>query len=182
MNDNSKSYHCTENGVYACYNDSKVNSFISYDKDPMLNTQLYGNSYKKVRAQNFEDNRYSFNQYKLYQRCLYGLKVISPAELKRMSLQEKMRIQFNHVKTQRLINLSKWQATSELANSFIINTFKKVKSNMLWFINATAEITMEDNQDINLGTLKQIGGKDELIKKLVELNILPANFYNLNRV
>ena len=179
MINRDKTYHCTANGVVVCYNDSRRHMFIEYKRDTMLQTQLYGNSYKGTSYQDFEDNRYSYQQNKLYQQCLYGLKVCTPAEVAQMSLQDKMNLQFNHKKTQQLINLSKWKNTSELIKHVFNTLFPSPCTTTRKFLSSTDEIVPEDNQEINMGSLKDIGGKGRLIDALIKNNILPSNFYNL---
>lgn len=178
-----KTYHCTEKGISVCYTNSNKHSFIEYDKrDNLLQIQLYGNSYKGRSYQDFEDNRYSFQQNKLYQRCLYGLKVCTAAEIAGMTFKEKAALQFNHKKTQQLINLSKWNATSQKVKTIYKNAFPRVNGFLDKFLNSTDEILPEDNIDINFGTLKDIGGKATLIDKLIENGILPTNFFTLKMV
>lgn len=177
--DTNKSYHCTANGVYVCYTDAKVNPFIRYEEDSMLKTQLYGNAYKGVQAQDFEDNRYNALQNSLYQRCVYGLKVVPVQELAKLSVWEKVKIQYNHVKTQRLINLSKWKATSTMISQVFDKLFPRKSPSLQNFLQIGHDVTPEDNREINLGDLKLIGGKSNLIKKMIENEILPADFYSL---
>jgi hypothetical protein len=180
MNNSSKTYHCTPDGVYAHYTDSRKHFFIPYEKTPSNQSQIYGNKYKGYSYKDFEDHRYSYQQYRMYQKCLYGLKVCSPAEIKKMSFAEKVAINFNHKRTQQLINLSKWKADCDLVDIVYGKFFKKVKNNIAWFLGITNELSLSDNEDINYNSLQSIGGKDNLIRKLVEERILPSNFYNLN--
>lgn len=178
MINQEKRYHCTSEGVYVYYG-SKKHKFFEYPKENVSHQELYENSYKGKRYQEFEDSKYSFEQYRLYNRCLYGLKACTKQEIEQMSIQEKMTIQYNHKKTQQLINLSKWKVTSDIVKSIFTKSFPRLSPCIVNFLNATDELTMEDNREINLGSLNIIGGKEQIFNKLIEMNILPSNFYNL---
>lgn len=193
MQNHEKSYHCTANGVFVYYTGSKKHSYFEYDRGSVLYHQLYGNSYRGENYQDFEDNRYSYQQNKLYQQCLYGLQSCTADELAKLTLQEKRTLQYNHKKTQQLINLSKWSATSKKVKEIFTQVFKEPdlaydetrfikknkKSNLQWFFDATREILPEDNAVIHMGSLKDIGGKGKLIEMLITKQILPSNFHNL---
>lgn len=185
MTNHNKSVHCTADGVYVYYNDTKKHQFQPYANDSILQIQLYGNSYRGKQAQDFEETRYNFQQNKLYLRCLYGIKSCSPAELSTMTWIQKNTLKFNHKKTQQLINLSKWNATSQMVNSIITKVFdfkatnRTRPSNFQWFMDITKEIIPQDNALINMSSLELIGGKAALIEKLIDLRILPSNFYTL---
>lgn len=179
MNNPEKTFHCTEKGVYVCYADSKKHSYIPYENKNILQIQLYGNTCNEKSYQTFEEDKYSFKQNRLYQQCVFGLKALSLTEMKTLTFKEKVIIQINHKKTQKLINLSKWKATSDLVKKTCLQSFAKINSTFMSFLTVTDEILPTDNEQLNMLSLKSIGGKDALINNLIKCNILPLNFFNL---
>ena len=179
MHNPNKTYHCTATGIYSHYTNERKHFFIPYEKKSFSPSQTYRNNYKGKSYKDFEDNRFTYEQNKMYQKCLYGIKICSPAEVKKMSFAEKVTINFNHKRTQQLINLSKWKADCDLANSVIKSFFKKIGTNIQWLLSSTDNLSLDDNNEINYGSMSLFGGKEQLINKLIEESILPTNFYNL---
>lgn len=182
MNNQDKTFHCTSQGVFACYGDSRKHQFIRYDDESINNTQLYGNSYKGFSHQDHETYKFNYLQNHLYEKCLYGVAACSTEELENMTAQEKMSMNYNHKRTQQLINLSKWKYSINFSNSFLkaLKFTHKLEKNITWFINSVLDVEPGDNNEINRASLRDIGGKTKLIEKMIENKILPSNFYKLS--
>ena len=184
MNQN-RTFHCTSKGVFECTNNANKRQYFTYYpklvtlETDMLQTQLYGNKHEGESAQDWEDNRYSDIQNKLYQQCLFGIKSCSADEIKKMSFQEKSQIQYKHKRTQQLINLSKWKKTTDFADAVIKQSFATPTKNFQWLLDVTKGTQADDNAQINMSPLKSIGGKDGLIKAMIKNELLPSNFHKL---
>lgn len=175
MNTN-KIYHCTASGIHV-YIDGTKKDFIPFDR------------YEKPKQKKAENNNVTLNykQRRLFKECLYGLSNVSLSDVKKLSISEKIRINDNHKRTQRLINLSKWKVASEMTSHSIKLHFIKEnrpeyskdyipKVFQLFF---DTEVHEDDNRQINYLPLKILGRIENIIDKMVENEILPQNFYQL---
>lgn len=187
MTNHNTTYHCTAVGMEIHKDHSPKHTFERYERKGIAHIQLYGNSYKgksiqDAPVQQYENNRYSFKQHKVYKLALHGIQNCSPEELRKMSFQDRQLIRYNHIQTQQMINLSKWKVTSMELKSIFTNAFPKLCPWVIKFLDLGTDVEQEDNQVINYSSLKSIGGMDAIIPKLLEMGILPANFYNLKSV
>ncbi len=169
---------CTPSGTITFYQNSRGKQ-LRTPRTFINDLQLYGNFYQGHSKQTFENNRYNYQQIFLYERCVYGTKACSESELANMSFKEKMRLNHKYKKTQQLINLCKWKATSDLVKETFNKTFPRLCPWIHTFLNSTNEILDEDDMVLNTSSIKSIGGRTKLIEKMIENKLLPSNFYNL---
>jgi hypothetical protein len=94
-----------------------------------------------------------------------------------MSASESDSIRKTQSRAQRLINLWKQEIVNNTVNEFLVTLFPQSK-----LINKlVTEGNYTSQKDINPFSFKELGiSQKMLIDKLVEWNILPVNFYQLN--
>lgn len=139
--------------------------------------QQDGNKHKGKRYLVYEVDEFNNYQNFLYRRALSGLKVYSPDELKSMHKSKKERIEKVHIRAQNELNLWKQTLTNKMFNSIFSKYFA---SSTLWrkLLDDYADVT--DPKYINKINFKDLGvKKKDVVNKLIELGVLPKNFYEL---
>jgi len=126
-----------------------------------------------------EYERDEFNAYQnfLYKRALYGLSVYSAAELSIMHGDKRKRILKVHTRTQNVLNLWKQEMVNGMVNTIFSSLFHHSK-----FAKQIVEKfgTETDQNYISSVDFKSLGvEKKQIVSKLMQEKILPANFYEL---
>lgn len=127
---------------------------------------------------NYKKEIYNDHQNFLYNRALYGLSVYSQKELQEMALEKKQRVTKLYKKAQKVINLWKQEIVNILANTFFLSIFPDME-----ITKCLIEVygTSGDPEYINNMSFKTLKiTKKQIIDKLIEVKILPKNFYELN--
>lgn len=127
---------------------------------------------------NYKKEIYNDHQNFLYNRALYGLSVYSQKELQEMPLEKKQRVTKLYKKAQKVINLWKQEIVNILANTFFLSIFPDME-----ITKCLIEVygTSGDPEYINNMSFKTLKiTKKQIIDKLIEVKILPKNFYELN--
>jgi len=139
--------------------------------------QLFGDSYKGKNYQQFEQDVFNSYQNRLYKNAVYGLASYDLLQLQKMNLREKLEIKRIHRLTQHVLNLWKQEIVSKLVDEFLLSVFHKSKS--------VKELVASTDHYTNL---KEMNGfefaelnisKADIALKLIEQNILPANFFRM---
>ncbi len=137
--------------------------------------QIYGNTYKGMRYSHYEQDPYNLNQNQLYKRVLYGLSVYNQKEIKSMHVAKRARIERVHKRTQKELNLWKQEKVIEITNK-VFGLFHH--SPMAKTI--IEECSNSEEELINSFSFKDLHiTKDDIVKKLIEVGILPKHFYAL---
>lgn len=142
--------------------------------------QQEGSKLKGKRYCVYEVDEFNSYQNFLYRRALFGLKVYKPDELKTMFKDKRQRIEKVHKRAQNELNLWKQTLTNNVFNAL----FSKYFSNSPMgkeLITTYGNIT--DPKYINKIEFKDLGvKKKDIVNKLIELGVLPKNFYELKNL
>lgn len=170
MNTESKTFHCTEHNICVYYENSKKHYQIEYakEKNSYINTS-------KIRI----IKRYNSLQKRLYSECIYGLNYYNKDIVSEMKFSTKTRIILKHKKTEELINTLAWQKEMDELNKILCSFFKVIKGNVNYLLNVSENSKITERVSWNKSSINKIGGKDFLIKKMIEKGLLPENFFNL---
>lgn len=138
--------------------------------------QTKGNRYVKHHVVYEKDK---FNQYQnfLYKRALYGMSVYSEEEQSKMHWDKKKRIMKVHERAQYVLNEWKQKITHRVTSGILGELFHHST-----FIKEYSEkfADVVDPKYISPLDFKSLGiSKDEIVEKLIQEKILPANFYQL---
>jgi len=142
--------------------------------DPLVleNKKLAGRHYKNMK---YEKDPYNTYQNFLFRRAVYGTSVYTESELDDMDTASRKRIEFNHHRTQVIINLWKQELINKAAIEFFEKLFPKCE-----YIDILKKPTKPDPYFRNHLTLKDLGiSKQLVIDKLIKSKILPPNFYEI---
>lgn len=154
-------------------------SYIKVDIEMhILRYQLYGNNQRLIkRKMDYEQDTLNKQQTFLYLRALNGLSVYKPEELAKMGEGMKSWISKTQQRTHRTLNLWKQQIINELTNVIFDLHFPQ---------NSKLKKTIDNDRDFvdlpkqNTLSFKDLGiKKSDIIQKLIEVDILPKNFYEL---
>lgn len=148
------------------------NNSVNYE-GKLKEYQEEGSSKDGVRYQNI---RLNDTQYKLYMRCLKGIKVYEASEIKKMNPLKVQRIKKVHIKAQQCLNIYKQEVTNQFCSIFAsifhnselaqgLFGDKKIRTSSKYF---------------NTLSFKDLGiTRDMIIKRFIDQGILPKNFYDL---
>lgn len=132
-----------------------------------------GKQYYKMM--NYEKDPYNTYQNFLFRRALYGVAVYTEFELDDMDFSCRKKIEYNHHRTQLLINLWKQELINNAAIEFFNRVFPDCK-----YIDILKEPTKPDPYFRNHLSLKELGiSKKDVIDKLILSKVLPPNFYQI---
>jgi hypothetical protein len=171
----NKTVSANSNGINVFYTDSKKSHRLNYENGPLTEIQLRGSNFNGKMYQTVEVKSDSI-QSKLYNDAMYGLKNYTDKQIAAMTYSQKMEIINSFEQAQSQINIWKQQLIHEKVGSFLTTIFNKSK-----FAKdlATYPKSISVWEKCSM-TLKQLGVSKEMIeKKLIELKILPNNYYEL---
>ena len=136
--------------------------------------QKYGTSFNKVQ---FEKDPFNSYQNFLYKRALFGLSVYQKEELDKMHWDKKRRIEKVHERAQKVLNLWKQEMTNQWLGTILSTVFHH--SSFVKELNEKFG-SETDEQYISKVDFKSLGiSKQQVVEKLIQEKILPANFYQL---
>lgn len=140
----------------------------------MSSYQKYGASFKKVQ---FEKDPFNSYQNFLYKRALFGLAVYQQDELEKMHWDKKRRIEKVHERAQKVLNLWKQEMSNQWLGAILSTVFHH--SSLVKELNEKFGCETDD-QYISKVDFKSLGvSKQQVVEKLIQEKILPANFYQL---
>ena len=140
--------------------------------------QTFGSSYKGERYSNkptYEQDPYSQQQNFLYKRAMFGLKMYSKEEVRKMSSKKRKRIIMFHKRTQKELNLWKQEIIIKTTNT-LFSLFKKES--------LAGEMTecysKPDKTFVSRTSFKDLGiEKEDIVNRLLDKRLLPQNFREL---
>jgi hypothetical protein len=139
------------------------------------NHQVYTQSYKGQVYQEYAKDAYNTSQNFLYKRAMFGLSMYSEEELSKMPEQKKLRIVKVHRKCQTVLNIWKQEISIEWTNRLFRHYFGEHP-----FLKPFFEHTEPDPKFVNKISFKDLGiTKDMIVEKLIQVGILPPNFYSI---
>jgi len=157
----------------------RSHSEIVYSNGKLLDYKLYGDLNKKkryfVEKQEYTGQNYNQVQNFLYKRALFGLGIYNKQELKELTPKEKSKVISLHNRTRKELNKLKQQLVIKQSNYFFS-----------LFPNSALAKDILDNPfiDPKLGnkfSFSDFGIKKEhVIDLLIEVNVLPKNFHQIN--
>lgn len=139
------------------------------------NYQLSGNNLNG--KQYGLDNQLNNYQIFLYNRALFGLSVYSHEEILEMHWEKRKRIIKVHKRAKELINVWKQKVVNRWSTAFFQAIFPKTEFTA-YLVKTAADTDKNFSPKISF---KDLGiTKKQIIEKLIQEGILPANFYQLN--
>lgn len=178
MHNENKVVTASADGFTVYFIDSRKHFHYEYHL-PMLphlqKLQLFGDSYRGKNYQQFEQDVFNAYQNRLYKNAVYGLASYDLPQLRQMNLREKLAIKRIHRLTQQVLNQWKQEIVSKLVDEFLLSVFHKSR----WVKDMVASTTEYTNvKETNCFDFSELNiSKADIALKLMEQNILPANFF-----
>lgn len=151
--------------------------------------QTNQNTYQQSARPLYQERKWlSQYQYQIYRTALYGLNAFSKKELYKMSIVAKNRIAKFYRRAQEILNRWKQQLVNELFeelcsikySKFAFNPFKKVFDDTTIGVEKFGRTT-DDSFECTLTFVQLKISREQIIYKLINEQVLPTNFYQLNQ-
>lgn len=169
-NNQNKTISCNSNGMVISYGDVNKHQFMRYETPSYVRKIQLEGTVKYQKVLNPKQNE-------LFTNLVYGFKKFTREELNQMPEQAKIDLKVNYTRAQRILNKWKQDLTFSFIDKLLVSLFPKspvVKEivNTTGYVN---EIAKEDEL-----SFKDLGiTDDQVIAKLIEVRLLPQNFYQL---
>ena len=156
-------------GAVLIYGDSQ-RTFNHQSYSLVKHVQLYGHT----RYQSFEKPLFNNVQQRLYSEAVYGLSLYNQEQLQHLPKSKKHEILVMFKKAQEILNVYKQQIVNQQVNSLFQKFFPKSSI-------ATTIISVDVDPSLKCKLpFKELGITQQMIaNKLVEMGVLPINFYEL---
>lgn len=157
---------------------------MKLEKQRKTNNLEYNGNYSEYQlsGNNLNGKKYGLdsqlNNYQifLYNRVLFGLSVYSQEEIKEMHWEKRKRIIKVHKRAKELLNVWKQQIVNSWSTAFFQAIFPKTEFTE-YFVKTAADTDKDYSPKISFKELSIT--KKQIIEKLIQEGILPANFYQL---
>jgi len=155
-------------------------STIVYTNGKLLNDyRLYGDQKRKryyLPRQEFERNPFNQVQNFLYKRALFGLSIYNKDEINEMHRKKKSKIRSIHLRTQKELTLWKQSIIIKTSNEFL-KLFPNSPIAQEMIKDSSIDPLLSNNF-----TFQDLGIKKEhVVERLLDIGILPSNFYEINK-
>jgi len=171
----NKTISCNSNGMIISYGDANKHQFMKYETPAHVKKiQLQGTvKYQKIE----EEVKLTPKQKDLYAKTVYGFKAYTKEELNLLSESARIKVTVTYTKVQRILRNWKQDITFSNLDRFMLTLFPNspIVKAMCATTGHIDDISKEDEI-----SFKDLGIKQEhIINKLMEVDLLPKNFFNL---
>jgi hypothetical protein len=174
-NNQNKTVSCNSNGIVISYGDANKHQFMKYETPAHVKKiQLEGTvKYQKIE----EEFKLTPKQKDVYAKTVYGFKAYTKEELNALSEHARIEVTIKYSKVQRILRNWKQDITFSNLDRFLLSLFPNspvIKA----MCTTTGHIDdVPKNDEISF---KELGIKQEhIIAKLMQVELLPKNFYEL---
>jgi hypothetical protein len=166
-NKQNKTVSVNGKGMIISYTDSNKHMFVKFENQDVPKRTF-------VKNQEIEKPVFNQRQHKMYSEALYGLSNFPESMVAKMPKKISMKIALRCDMVQRAINLLKQDIVNQKVDGFLLSMFPNsplVKS----------IVNMEPDESVKCNfSFKEVGlDQEKIARKLVSLNLLPVNFFDL---
>jgi len=166
-----KTVSANSKGIIISFRDVNKHKFQPYEALHIEEIQTKG----RKRYQELEKPAFNKVQQQLYAEAVYGLSHYSEDDVNKMSKSKKLRVLAKYAKAQRILNRWKQEIINERVDSFLMAFFPNSP-----ITKALVETKGHDRSIHESHSFKELGlSQQDVASKLMEVNILPKNFYQL---
>lgn len=173
MRNSEKTISANSRGIIISYGDVKKHMYSSYDRSGHVRKiQLEGTKkYQPIDVIVLNDV-----QKDLYHKIVYGFTACTKEEMAMMSKTKKNKIVIAYTKAHRILNRWKQELINEKMNSLMSKLFPNSP-----IVKQMVSINgYDDTLDCSHIHFRDLGiSRKNIINKLIEFELLPANFYQL---
>ena len=166
-----KTVSANSQGIIISFRDANKHRFQPYANLHVEEIQTRG----KSKYQSVDNPGFNKIQQKLYAEVVYGISHYSEEEVSKMSKTKKLRLLARYAKAQRILNRWKQEIVSETVDSFMLTFFPNSRVTKV-----LVETKGYDRSHHDSHSFKELGlTQEDVAAKLVEVNLLPKNFFQL---
>ena len=166
-----KTVSANSKGIIISFRDVNKHKFVGYENPQVKAIQINGHS----RYQVFEKPVFNKTQQRIYAETLYGLNVYEPKQLSSMPKEKKQEIIVRYTKVQRVLNTWKQDLVNKGVDDFLKALFPHSK-----IVQAMCQTKIHTYDHQDRYTFKELGlTQEKIAEKLVSVNLLPSNFFEL---
>ena len=167
QNNQNKTITVNNKGMIIYYTDTNKHQFIKFENQDFPKR-------KTTNYQEIEKPMFNQKQQKMYSEALYGLSIYPESMVSKMPKKILMKIITRCETVQRVINRWKQEIVNDKVDLFLTTTFPKSP-----VVKQMVGIEADDTVRCNF-SLKELGlNQEKIAEKLVSLNLLPVNFFDL---
>jgi hypothetical protein len=158
-------------GIIISFRDANKHRFMPYENPVVEEIQQTGTT----KYQPLEAPAFNKIQQKLYAETVYGLSFYSKQDVEAMSRSKKLRVLAKYAKAQRILSRWKQEIVHARVDAFLLTFFPHSP------ITKTLVDTKGYNREAkDQQSFKELGlTQSDVANKLIEVNLLPKNFYQL---
>jgi hypothetical protein len=166
-----KAVSANSKGIVISFRDVNKHKFIAYESPVVKSIQISGTA----KYQKLERPAFNRPQQKLYAEVIYGLNVYTHIQVKQLSKERRIEILERYNRAQDVLNEWKKQIVDHRINNLLTVLFpNSVMAKKM------CEIPTYDRHHKDTHTFKELGlTQEKIASKLVEVGILPTDFFNL---
>jgi hypothetical protein len=167
-----KSISANSNGIVVSYGENNKHQFMRYDFIKKIQQE------GTVKYQKIEENvlKLSPKQQDIYSKVVYGFTAYSIHEINVMTEEQKRNVKITFTKAQRILRNWKQDITFTNVDNFLLALFPNSKI-VKHLANTKGHL---DELEDETFSFKELGLKKiDIINKLLEVGLLPKNFYQL---
>lgn len=166
-----KTVSASSKGIIISFRDANKHRFMPYESSMLEDIQHHGHK----KYQQIESPAFNKIQQKLYAEAVYGLNFYSEETVQQMSKSKKLRVLAKYAKAQRILNRWKQEIVHEKVDSLLLALFPNSP-----ITKALVDTKGYDRQSRESHSFKELGlSQQDVADKLIEVNLLPQNFYQL---
>lgn len=127
----------------------------------------------------YEKDLFNETQNFLYKRAIFGIKVYTEEQIKKMNHDKKRRIIKVHKRCQDILNIWKQELCNDFTNRIFETLFPVPEMSKFFYV---TNRNMTDTDYMNTLNFKDMGiSKKQIVDKLILEGVLPKDFYNLRK-
>jgi hypothetical protein len=166
-----KTVTANSKGIIISFRDVNKHRFISYENLPVEENQ----SRDSKVSQQMEQPVFNKIQQKLYAEAVYGLSYYTEDEVQKMPKSKKIFLLSRYAKTQRILNRWKQEIVYERVDKLLLALFPNSP-----ITKQLVETKGYDREFHETHSFKELGlNQKDIAVKLIEVNLLPQNFFEL---
>ena len=166
-NKQNKTVSVNSKGIIISYTDSNKHMFVKFENQDVPR-------YMPAKYQKIEKPVFNEKQHKMYSEALYGLSIYPESMVSKMPKKILMKIATRTELVQKIINRWKQEIVNDKVDSFLLELFPNSP-----VVKDMVGIEADDSIKCNF-SFKEVGlNQEKIAKKLISLNLLPLNFFDL---
>lgn len=166
-NKQNKTISANSKGIIVSYTDNNKHMFVKFENQDVPR-------HMPAKYQQIEKPLFNERQHKIYSEALYGLSIYPESIVRKMPKKILMKITTRTELVQKNINKWKQEIVNDRVDNLLLALFPKSP-----IVKQMVGIEADDSIKCNF-SFKKVGlNQEKIAKRLISLNLLPLNFFEL---